>query len=623
MANMNIDMSKFRNLNTKNIRYERQQKRMVSQGLQTDNVENTVKEASTNITTTKNSFVIYGEPQCGKTEMMISLTATLLDKGHKIIIVLLNDNLQLLQQNLDRFINSGIDPAPVDISGILTENVGNKTWIIFCKKNIRDLDRLIDKLKGKPKKIIIDDEADFASPNAKVNRNERTAINNAIYKLLDADGIYIGVTATPARLDMNNTFDNMTEDWICFAPHRDYVGKEVFFPIDFKPQEHSINFLPPTGDDPIYLREALLSFFVNAAYINLFDTTLGDYLKLNGQENAHFTFLIHTSGKTADHKIDEQIVNEVIDALSSDTSKHFEKYVKYMHLNASNKYGSDKADDIVIFVLSNIRRKVTEVLNAESKLRKRVSLNLTNPPALFTVVIGGNIISRGITFNNLIGMFFTRDVKHKMQQDTYIQRARMFGNRGTYLKYFELFIPEQLYLDWHRCFVYHQLSLEAIKADRKAPVWISDDRIQPVAPGSIDKRSVVTDAGEMYFAKFTLTEDIATVINDGQLSEIDRLQKIHDIYGDKILPAYVISFIQINSYPGNIALHAIRQVGKDTDYHDTLYRAKGVLGGTDIDRYPNAVHHFMIITNTRNEARMVYRYVGKVQFLRNFKRRVS
>jgi hypothetical protein len=622
-AKQMVDINKFRNLDTKNIRYERQQKRMVSQSLQTDNLENTVEEALTNITTGKNSFVIYGEPQCGKTEMMISLTAALLDKGHKIVIILLNDNLQLLQQNLNRFIKSGIDPAPVDISGILTENIGNKTWIIFSKKNIKDLDRLIDKLKGKPKKIIIDDEADFASPNAKVNKNERTAINNAIYRLLNGDGIYIGVTATPARLDMNNTFDNMTEDWICFVPHKDYVGKEVFFPIDFKPQAHSINFLPPVGDDPAYLREALLSFFVNVAYINLFDTTVRDQVKLNGQENAHFSFLIHTSGRTADHKTDEEIVNKVIDALSNDNDKSFPRYVEAMHIIASSKYGSDKADDIVRFVLLNIRRKVTEVLNAESKLRKRFSINLTNPPALFTVVIGGNIISRGITFNNLIGMFFTRDVKHRMQQDTYIQRARMFGNRGKYLKYFELWIPEQLYLDWHRCFVYHQLSLEAIKADKKAPVWISDDRIQPVAPGSIDKRSVVTDAGEMYFAKFTFNEDIAAVVKDGQLNEIDRLQKIHDICGDKVLPAYVISFIQINSYPSNIALHAIRQVGENTDYHDTLYRPKGVLGGTDINRYPNAVHHFMIITNTRNEARMVYRYVGKVQFLRNFKRRAS
>ena len=204
---------------------------------------------------------------------MISLTAKLLDEGHRIIVILLNDNVPLLQQNLDRFINSGIDPAPMDISGILEENIGDKTWIIFCKKNIRDLERLIDKLRNKSQKVVIDDEADFASPNAKGNKNKRTAINNAIYKLLDSNGIYIGVTATPARLDMNNTFDNMAEDWICFVPHENYVGKETFCPLDFKPNCVYPNFLPPTGDIPAYLREALLSFFVNVAYINLFDTS--------------------------------------------------------------------------------------------------------------------------------------------------------------------------------------------------------------------------------------------------------------------------------------------------------------------------------------------------------------
>ncbi len=618
-----FDISKFKNLNTRNTRYERQLGRMNSLNLETKNIENTVEEALANIKSQKYSFVIYGAPQCGKTETMISLTAKLLDSGHKIIIVLLNDNIQLLQQNLDRFISSGIDPAPVDISGILTENIGDKTWVIFCKKNIKDLRRLIDKLRNKSEKVIIDDEADFASPNAKVNKNERTAINNAIYELLHSNGIYIGVTATPARLDMNNTFDNMTEDWICFVPHKDYVGKEIFFPLDFKPQQHSTYFLPATGDAPTHLREAILSFFVNVAYINLFDTTMRDQLKINGQENANFSFLIHTSGKTVDHKTDEEIVNRVIDALSDDNNMQFPKYVETMHRIATEKYGIEKPDDIVRFVLFNIRRKVTAVLNAESKLRKKVPLELTNPPALFTVVIGGNIISRGITFNNLIGMFFTRDVKHKMQQDTYIQRARMFGNRGKYLKYFELWIPEQLYLDWHRCFVYHQLSLEAIKADKKAPVWISDDRIQPAATGSIDKRSVVTDAGEMYFAKFTLTEDLIELIKNTSLNEIDRLQSIFDTHGDKVLPYYVINFIQINAYPGNVAIHDVRKVREDSEYHDSLYRPRGVLGGTDTNKYPNAVHHFMVITNTRNEARMVYRYVGKVQFLRNLKRRLN
>ena len=63
-----------------------------------------------------NSFVIYGEPQSGKTEMMICLTAKLLDDGYRIVIHLLNDSVQLLQQNLDRFQRSNLSPAARNFS---------------------------------------------------------------------------------------------------------------------------------------------------------------------------------------------------------------------------------------------------------------------------------------------------------------------------------------------------------------------------------------------------------------------------------------------------------------------------------------------------------------------------
>src|SRR4029078_11818349 len=105
----------------------------------------------------------------------------------------------------------------------------------------------------------------------------------------------------------------------------------------------------------------------------------------------------------------------------------------------------------------------------------------------FTVIIGGNIVSRGVTFPNLLSMYFTRTVKTKLQQDTYIQRARMFGARGAYLKHFELTIPRDLYSDWHRCFVFHRLALKTIENEKISPVWIGDTRISIAASSSIDR----------------------------------------------------------------------------------------------------------------------------------------
>ena len=45
------------------------------------------------------SFVIYGEPQSGKTEFMIALVCKLIDLQYKTIFVVMNDNTELENQN--------------------------------------------------------------------------------------------------------------------------------------------------------------------------------------------------------------------------------------------------------------------------------------------------------------------------------------------------------------------------------------------------------------------------------------------------------------------------------------------------------------------------------------------
>lgn len=614
----NFNIERFKNLSQENNRFEKRINYLKCHNLEVSNIEKTVKDSIGNIQERVNSFIIYGEPQSGKTEMMVALTAKLIDLGYKIIIVLLNDNIALLDQNLQRFRDAGFDPTPVNILEILEENIGNKRWVIFSKKNINDLKKLIDKVENIPNKIIIDDEADFASPNALVNKNDRTKINKAIYELLNREGIYIGVTATPARLDLNNTFDNITEKWVYFNPHNEYVGKDIFFPMDLsKSLEYQLKLLPDKGDDPKYLQEAIMRFLINVGFINL-------YIKAGADSNSwrydNFSFLIHTSGKTADHKKDQENTYKLFDVLSNDSNSHFESKVKKMYEISCNKFGKEKSNNIIQFILKNINSKNIVLMNS----KRKTDTDPGKPPALFTIAIGGNIISRGMTFNNLLGMFFTRDVKHKLQQDTYIQRARMFGNRKSYLDYFELCIPETLYLDWHKCFVYHYLSLESIKLQKIAPIWISDYRTRPVAGSSIDRKTVVIDNGEMYFSKFKYDVKIHKIIEQ-RILEIDKLKNINQQFGEEILPNYVIKFIKEykEPYEGYLVIHKIRKVNrdsKDPEYHDSLYRERGVFGGHDISRYPLAVHHVMILLNTFGDSRIVYKYNARVEFFKNIKK---
>jgi hypothetical protein len=206
-----FDINKFLKAKNSDKQYYRQLHRLEEDGLSTESVEKAVQGAVKSLgQPDSRAFVIYGEPQSGKTEMMICLTAKLIDEGYKIIIHTLNDSVDLLDQNLGRFHGSGLAPSAQNLNEILdpSTNLKTGTYVIFCKKNAHNLRDLIKKLDGYGTVVVIDDEADYATPNAKVNKNDKSTINSLMNDVLGDDGQYVGVTATPARLNLNNTFAN-------------------------------------------------------------------------------------------------------------------------------------------------------------------------------------------------------------------------------------------------------------------------------------------------------------------------------------------------------------------------------------------------------------------------------
>ena len=139
----------------------------------------------------------------------------------------MNDSVDLLTQNLRRFKGSGLAPAARNSSELLSSFTlqAGQELVVFCKKNAKDLDKLIERLANAGRVVVIDDEADYATPNAKVNAGAKTKISKLIEKLIGPEGRCIGVTATPARLDLNNTFSNDTSKWIQFPAHAQYTGQ--------------------------------------------------------------------------------------------------------------------------------------------------------------------------------------------------------------------------------------------------------------------------------------------------------------------------------------------------------------------------------------------------------------
>jgi hypothetical protein len=616
MAN-GIDLEKFKNKAKLKDRYARQLQRLKDNSRATDSIELAVDTTVENLSKTEgSSLVIYGEPQSGKTEMMICLTAKLLDQGHSTIVHLMNDSVDLLTQNLKRFKASGLAPAPRGLSELLqsSENQSPQELVVFCKKNPRDLENLIGRLKNHDKIAVIDDEADYATPNAKINQGTKTTINKLVGELIGDSGHYIGVTATPARLDLNNTLENDTAKWVQFKSHSKYTGQDVFFPLNKKVSYRRT--LLTQGASPEEARAALVRFLVTVAYLNS---------HVNGKEE-NYTMLVHTSGKREDHETDRVMIERSVQALRDTEGDDFGALVTQVHQVAKELYPDVDADLLTGYVVENASRAAPVVLNSKRD-RKALGDNATEPTSPFTIIIGGNIVSRGVTFPSLLSMFFTRNVKSKLQQDTYIQRARMFGARGEYLKYFELTIPAQLYADWHKCFIFHKLALNTIDNDLGSPVWIGDSRVSVAAESSINKATVALDKGEMSFGMFNYSAELDDIVLSDPNS-VETLKKLRDKIGKEALPTFLIDYIQATSPDGaeSLAIHTASPIVgyAQSANQEAITRTKGFIGNPQLElkKFPKAVHHIKVLYNANSKARLFYKFKGSLQFIQNLNDKV-
>jgi hypothetical protein len=619
-----LDIDRMRRAAKVEGRYEEQLARLQKEKRSTECIEPTVRDVMRNIeeiaSTTnagRTSLVVYGEPQSGKTEMMICLTAKLLDEGFHTIIHLMNDSVDLLGQNLGRFQESGLSPLPISSTELLLQKEidAARPLVVFCKKNGSNMEALRTVVGDRPRRVVIDDEADYATPNSQVNKSTPTPINTHVTALVGDDGCYLGVTATPARLDLNNTLDNEAERWVPFKPHKAYTGPKTFFPIDRATVPYRLRLLQGAGDDKS-TQDAVVRFLATSAHLNG-----------AGAMAANYSMLVHTSGRKDQHQADREAVELVTTALGDSVHPEFVTMTQRLFDAAAELYPDTDPNDIVEYVVHRADRIKLIVLNSKRD-RSDLGADATTPRTPFTIIIGGNIVSRGVTFPNLLSMLFTRDVKTKLQQDTYIQRARMFGARGSYLEHFELTIPSALYLDWHRCFVFHELAFATVGAGIGSPVWISDGRINVTASASVDRSTVSVAAGEMSFRIFDYDDRIANLIAELG-SSVETLRAIHQLVGDEAMPSFLISYIERvgRGQSGALAIYPPRRVfnyrGKFPTDHENIARAgnKGFFGSGQLRHpdVPNPTHHINILWNDGGKARIFYKYEGSLTFVQNLR----
>lgn len=620
-----IDQIKNLETGAKQYLYENRVNRLKEDYDDISHIETAVTDTVRVLESGVRSTVIYGEPQSGKTELMLALTCKLLDLGYETIFMVMNDNVSLEDQNFQRFADcKELDPFPLKAAEVINDPssvIPGEKHIIFCRKNTNNLSKLIETTRMLGKRVILDDEADFASPDNKINKpGDASKINQLVEQLIEtkprsdiSNGTYIGVTATPGRLDLNNTFFNESTEWIFVEPYPGYCGRETFFPPSRKAQKelkYNLKILPDEGDHPHFLLDALLRFLLRNAYLAIKN-------KHENKKPDPYSMLIHTSGKMEEHRIEKEQIQKYINRLRKGEEKIYEKLDKLLPstLDEKNMVGINKLE-ILRFIMDKIGDHAILTINSK-KANEQNSTRAANPKAQFTFALGGNIISRGLTFNNLLSFFFTRDVKSKLQQNTYIQRARMFGNRKN-LDLFEMAVPETLWNKWTDCFQLHELSLASAKD--KEPRWFSGKTVNASDTASVDKKVVHVESGEMQVGDiFQANNEIIGILEDNSVEPLDRIELLlkKGLINDKVFPKSYISIIKkYDDEPESI--HMVLSEGKSVRYIEpfkdadqkTISRYRGgIIAATiyKIDRYEDANHLIMPIRNENEECRFYYK----------------
>ncbi len=415
--------------------------------------------------------LLYGRIQSGKTVAMIALVAAALDNGFRAVVVLTSDNTKLVAQTADRF---GV------LEGTLALNATNpdlwstdqkhiakylaQSGVVFvCSKNQKRLDELIPFLLkiGAPDypALILDDEADQATLDTNVARNSRaksqgketldpTAIHELVVQRLRTSlrhHVFLQVTATPYALLLQSVGTQLRPSFThLLEPGPGYTGGEKFFeaehiegpaaPLVYVDADESQMLVQGAADVPDGLKNAISFFLVAAGAQAILDPESA----VPGQN-----FLCHTSHLRLQHaNVDglvKSYVDRVGDSIDGEAGEPFHR-LQLAHLELGRTVPN--APDFEAIV-SQIRRRLVGrrvvVFNAGSDAEPGRGLNF---------IVGGNILGRGVTIENLLVTYYVRQPKTG-QMDTMLQHARMYGYREKLMPFTRVYLPMQLAVRFH------------------------------------------------------------------------------------------------------------------------------------------------------------------------------
>lgn len=450
-------------------------------------MEETVTKLLANQTSMDRPGMLLGKIQSGKTRAFIGIVALAFDNGYDMAIILTKGTKVLAQQTYQRlrsdfaeFIESD-DIQLFDIMNIpenLPPYILGKKIIMVVKKETNNLTRVVNALVNTypdlstKRLLIVDDEADYASVGFNKNDDDVVEMRKVARQIdelrtkVNTCG-FIQVTATPYSLYLQPDELKVTAADLVFKPvkpsftvllptYPGYVGGDLYFRDSSdigSPASHvfkeiptqELQILKKSDKRSFKLEDALTSERISILRFAIVNFVVGACIRRLQQQKAKqpkkkYSFVVHTEASRASHQWQEEIVSVLIDQLTKASTLKTSPFANLIHESYLDFTESATAAGITLPTEEEVQSEISSALNQgwviiskvnsereiEQLLDDKGQLKLMTPLNIF---IGGQILDRGITIDNLVGFYYGRR-PNKFQQDTVLQHSRMFGNRS-------------------------------------------------------------------------------------------------------------------------------------------------------------------------------------------------
>lgn len=424
---------------------------------------------------TRRKGIVVGNVQSGKTANYTGVIAKAVDAGYRFVIVLAGVHNNLRKQTQLRLEKDLVGDDWVRLTnrdedfGGFTDSTGlfnnTKRMIAVVKKNGDRLRNLCNWFATVPEDVrrrcpvlIIDDEADQATPNTLEAKQEISSINELLRRLwaLTRTGTYLAYTATPfanVLMDPDNPDDLFPSDFITDLEVGDgYFGPAQVFgtaSVDDDPtsraelgmdmvrsipeSEVAVLRPPSAKESRLEFDPELPSSLLDAVDWFIVATAIR---RARGQVG-HSSMLVHTTHYAGPHekmkwRLREYVESVLRPAYSRRDLRRFEQsWSREMH--------RVRRDDVIDVTWEETTRCIGRVLvdldikvdngSSEDRLDYEAKGADGRIAQQTVIAVGGGTLSRGLTLEGLVVSYFTRSTS---TYDTLLQMGRWFGYRPGY-----------------------------------------------------------------------------------------------------------------------------------------------------------------------------------------------